>query len=104
MVNPLAQGVITPQRPTNFQTEIAGVRISESGCNSALATVAMNQRQRRISHLPCVLNDFVQHLRPHNFQRVTPVKINFHSANGSYRTPFKSYFPRRGREFSVITK
>lgn len=58
------------QRLANLQPKVAGIRIDEARCSTSIAAVAVYEVQIRFSHLPRLLNHFIEHATPDNGGRV----------------------------------
>jgi len=60
----------------NLQPKVAGVRIDEAWCYTSIASVPMYEVEIRLSHLPRLLNHFIEHATPYYGGWVVSVEVN----------------------------
>src|SRR5258707_5214923 len=78
MLDPLAQRLVITQRPPNAEPKITGVGVHKSRCDAPIATMAVNQRQVTLPHLPTLLQNFAKNPVDHDFAWMVAVKADFH--------------------------
>src|SRR5260221_11958604 len=78
MLDPLAQRLVITQRPPNAEPKITGVGVHKSRGDAAIATMAVNQRQVTLPHLPSLLQNLAKNSVKHDFCWMVAVKVDFH--------------------------
>src|SRR5258708_28903930 len=78
MLDPLAQRLVITQRAPNAEPKITGVGVHKSRSDAAIATMAVNQRQVTLPHLPSLLQNFAKNSVKHDFCWMEAVKVDFH--------------------------
>src|SRR5258708_12942397 len=78
MLDPLAQRLVITQRPPNAEPKITGVGVHKSRGDAAIATMAVNQRQVILPHLPNLLQNLTENSVKHDFCLMVAVKDDFH--------------------------
>ena len=52
------------QCAANLQPKVAGIRIDEAWCYTSITSMPMDEVEIRFSHLPGLLNHFIEHTIP----------------------------------------
>jgi hypothetical protein len=78
MLDPLAQRLVITQRPPYAEPKITGVGVHKSRCDSAISTMAVNQRQVSLPYLPSLLQNLAKNAVEHDFGWMVAVKVDFH--------------------------
>jgi hypothetical protein len=73
VVNPRPKALVMSECMANLQPKVAGVRIDEARCYASIASVPVYEVQKRFSHLPRLLNHFIELTTPDNGGRVVSV-------------------------------
>src|SRR5580765_396745 len=78
MLNPLAKRLVIPQRPSNTESKVTGVGVHKSGCEATITTMAVNQRQVTLHHLPSLLQNLAKNSVEYDISGMVAVKVDFH--------------------------
>ena len=76
--DPLAQRIVVAQRPSNTESKVTGVGVHKSGCDATITTMAVNQRQVTLPHLPSLLQNLAKNSVEYDFSGMVAVKVDFH--------------------------
>jgi hypothetical protein len=78
MLDPLAKRRVIPQCPSNTESKVTGVGVHKSGCEATITTMAMNQRQVTLPHLPSLFQNLAKNSVECDFSGMVTVKVDFH--------------------------
>jgi len=78
MLDPLAKRLVIPQCPSNTESKVTGVGVHKSGCDATITTMAVNQRQVTLPHLPSLLQNLAKNSVEYDFSGMVAVKVDFH--------------------------
>src|ERR1700722_15150571 len=78
MLDPLAKRLVIPQRPLNTESKVTGVGVHKSGCDATITTMAVNQCQVTLPHLPSLLQNLAKNSVEYDFSGMVAVKVDFH--------------------------
>ena len=78
MLDPLAKRPVLPQCLPDTETKVTGVRVHESRCNSTIATMAVNEGEFELTHLPSLSQNLAQNSVEHDLSWMVAVKVDLH--------------------------
>ena len=78
MLDPQAKRLVSSQRPSNTESKVTGVGVHKSRCDAAITTMAVNQRQVTLPHLPSLLQNLSKNSVEYDFSGMVAVKVDFH--------------------------
>lgn len=90
MINPRTQRFVRPEGVSNAKSEVARICVDKARADSAVSTVAVDERQLWFAHFPDLLHQIGEESSVDDRRGMESVKIDLHLLRPWIRTRFQT--------------